>query len=139
MNSNSDVGKPASPAGKAVEALGREGPAIFPASTGEGEVARRVWVADGGVLLAPEWISDMVFHFNRCARIEIDEGVDQSRRHGNVYYNIWSSDEEYDARRPPERLRVGRWVRAPPQMGGTWYYFDRPNAIHRRLWKLMRG
>ncbi|MGC8773080.1 MAG: hypothetical protein ACP5RJ_06440 [Conexivisphaera sp.] len=138
MNSNSDVGKPAN-AGEAVEALGREGPAIFPASTGEGEIARRVWVADGGELLAPEWVNDMVFRFNRCALIEIDEDEDSSGRRGNVFYNIWSSDEDYDARRPPERLRVGRWVRAPERMGGTWYYFDSPKAIRRRLWKLMRG
>jgi hypothetical protein len=137
MNANSDVGKPAVEAGKAAEALGREGPAIFPASTGEGEVARHVWVEDGGVLLAPEWISDMVFHLNRCALIEIDEDEDPSRRRGDVFYNIWSSDEDYDARRPPERLRVGWWVRAPERMGGTWYYFDSPNAIYRRLRDLM--
>jgi hypothetical protein len=84
-------------------------------------------------------MNDMVFHLNRCARIEIDEDADPSGRRGNVFYNIWGSDEDYDARRPPERLRVGRWVRAPERMGGTWYYFDHPEAIHRRLRELMRG
>jgi len=99
----------------------------------------RMFLRDNEGFYFPDEVLDAFYHVleqkypNWWGEVNWEEFTERWQTSGIVWENIWLFKADHDKHCPEDiSIIIGRYIPSP-RFRGTWYYFDDPKDIERRL------